>query len=135
MGAATMPNRRRIPRLHFLPVAILAAVMGLAYLLGDPQRTSSPSFAYAKSVAPMHVWGVVFLVGAVAVGSAALLRDGTALAFALFVGGCIFAWWASCFLVSALSDPAASLTGWAIHGFIAFTLYRAALEVRLRGIT
>src|SRR5689334_4135918 len=89
-----MPNRRRIPRLHFLPVAILAAVMGLAYLLGDPQRTASPSFAYAKSIAPMHVWGVVFLVGAVAVGSAAFLRDGAALALALFVGGSMFAWWA-----------------------------------------
>jgi hypothetical protein len=79
----------------------------------------------------MHVWGVVFLAGAVAVGLALASRSSRLLAASLYVGGVIFTWWACCFAVAAFQDPLASLTGWAVHGFIAATMFLAALEARI----
>lgn len=118
------------PRTTLVPFPALAAVMGLAYLLGDPGRTSSQSFVAAKSVATMPTWGLVFLAGAITL-MATLLVHGhrQVLAASLFIGGALYSWWAACFAMSALHDPAASATAWAIHGFISASHYLAAWAV------
>lgn len=103
-------------RFLLAPFPALAAWIGLAYTLGDPRRTASPSFAAAQSIAPMHVWGAMFLLGSVVLTFALLLDDKKLLSKALFAGGFIFTWWAALFGYSAATDPNASLTGPAIHG-------------------
>lgn len=119
------------PRIVLTPFPALAAVMGMAYLIGDPSRTSSQSFVAAKSVAAMPTWGLVFLAGAISLSCALLLSKGhrQTLAVGLFIGGVIYSWWAACFAMSALHDPAASATAWAIHGFISASHYLAAWAV------
>ncbi|MDN4173909.1 hypothetical protein QWY28_13190 [Nocardioides sp. SOB77] len=107
----------------------LASVMGLAYLTGDPARTASQSFAAARQVAPMTTWGLLFLTGALVLAAALLAGHRHALAWALFIGGGIYSWWAICFAASALHDPTASATAWAIHGFISASHYLAAWAV------
>lgn len=98
------------------PFPALAGWMGAAYIFGDPVRTSSPSFDAAQAIAPMHVWGLVFLTGAAVMTLALVLNNKDLLARALFVGGFIFTWWACLFGYTAATDPKASLTGPAIHG-------------------
>lgn len=102
------------------PFPALAAWIGLAYLLGDPRRTASPSFAVAQHIAPMHVWGLMFLLGGVVLTLAILIDDKQLLSRALFAGGFIFTWWACLFGYAAATDPKASLTGPAIHGTLGF---------------
>ena len=118
-------------RFAALPLPVLAAIMGLAYLLGDPARTSGPSFNAAQSVASMHAWGWMFLAGAVAM-LVALATRSPRLIFATFlVGGVTYTWWASLFALAALSYDGASATGWAIHGVVAFGHFLTAWRVRV----
>lgn len=112
-------------RLRLLPFPALAAIMGLGYLFGDPVRTAPASFNAAKSLAPMEVWGVVFLLGTAAL-LAAIALGNRLTALALYVGGTIYTWWAVGLAVSALTDPAASANAWAAYGFIAAVHYSAA---------
>jgi hypothetical protein len=116
-----------MPRPLLLPYPALALVMGLAYLLGDPERTATPSFAPAKAVAPMHVWGVLFLTGFVVLMIG--LTNARLMAIALWIGGTMYVWWGACFALAALTDPRASATGWAVHGVVAAAHYTAAWRV------
>jgi hypothetical protein len=109
-----------MPRPLLLPYPALALVMGLAYLLGDPERTNTPSFAPAKAVAPMHVWGLLFLAGFVVLMIG--LTNARLMAIALWIGGTMYVWWGACFALAAL-------TGWAIHGVVAAAHYTAAWRV------
>lgn len=129
----------RLQRLLLVPFPALALWLGLGYLLGDDRRYASTSFLAAKRLAglvvddhPMQVWGVVFLAGAgtLAWGLARGVRR--QLATALFIGGCIYAFWAWLLLWSALSDPAASPNGPARDGFIASVHFVAAWWVWVR---
>jgi hypothetical protein len=113
-------------RFLLAPFPALAVWIGLAYLLGDPQRTESPSFAAAKLLAPMHVWGVLFLFGGVVLTLAMLVDDKRLLSWALFAGGFIFTWWAVMFGYAAATDPRASLTGPAIHGTLGLLQFSAS---------
>lgn len=136
-----------MPRLLLIPIPLLAAVIGWAYTWGDPLRTLSPSFDVGRWLAhelfpwvdPMHVWGVMFLAGAAALGGALATYRADWFVNALFVGGFMYTWWASMFLISLVSEtvngqpPRASLTGWAIHGFIAYVHYVACYRVRVSG--
>lgn len=116
-------------RLVLTPSPILASVMGLAYLLGEPARTSSKSFSAAKALADMQLWGAMFFIGAVVLTITLLAGHRSALGLALFAGGIMYSWWALCFVTAALSDPGASATAWAIHGFISAVHYLAAWAV------
>lgn len=98
------------------PFPILAGWMGCAYVFGDPIRTSSPSFAAAKTLWSMQTWGLIFLAGAAVMALCLILDDKQWLSRSLFVGGFIFTWWAALFGYTAYTDPKASLTGPAIHG-------------------
>lgn len=119
-------------RVLYAPFVLLAFVMSMAYLFGDADRTATKSFHAAQSVAPMRVWGIVFLLGAFAITLAILWGSFHVISVTLFVGGMVYSWWAILFLVSAFNDPKASLTGWAIHGFISCMYYFAAWKTRVQ---
>lgn len=109
----------RVPKPVLMTGPALAGVMGLAYSLGDPSRTQSSSFDAAKDVAPMHVWGIFFLVGCFVMGMAIAVDNYRLLAIAMWVGGAMYVWWASCFGLQAMTDPDASLVAWALYAIIA----------------
>jgi hypothetical protein len=117
---------RHTPRSVLYTGPALAGVMGLSYLFGSAPRTASTSFNAAKAVAPMHVWGVVFLVGCVTMTIGLISRNQRALAVAYFIGGVMYAWWGSCFLLQALTDPHASFVAWALYAIVSMTHFVVA---------
>lgn len=125
-------HQPRLRRPFLAPFPTLAAIMALSYLLGDESRTSSPSFDPAKAIAPMHVWGVVFLVGVAVLAAALIAGNPRTVATGLFAGGAIYTWWSACFALAALVDPQASLTGWAVYATIAYAHYYAAWRIWTR---
>lgn len=112
-----------------VPFPALAAIMGWAYILGSPVRTQTPSFVAARSIVPLQDWGLLFLVGAAVLTLGLVLSD-VLLSWALIVGGGIYTWWAVLFAASALTDEKASLTGWAVHGTVAWWHFVAAWWIR-----
>lgn len=109
----------RVPKPVLMTGPALAGVMGVAYSFGDASRTQSSSFDAAKDVAPMHVWGIFFLVGCFVTATAIAIDNYTLLAVAMWIGGAMYAWWASCFALQAMTDPDASLVAWALYAVIA----------------
>ena len=108
-----------------VPFVVLAGWIGLGYVLGDPVRTSTPSFESARELAPIPVWGAMFLIGAATLVVSMFLSD-FLMRCALFVGGVIYSWWAALFAITALQDDKASLNAPAIYAFLAFCHYIAA---------
>lgn len=123
--AWTRPHRE-LPAAYFLPNAVLAGIIGASYVFGSPQRTATSSFMFAKTIAPVPVWGLVFLAGAVAVSAAIAARSPRLIAASLWIGGAICCWWSVCFAISALRYPDASLVGWALYGYVASVMWMSA---------
>ncbi|HET6909050.1 MAG TPA: hypothetical protein VFH54_06910 [Mycobacteriales bacterium] len=119
-------------RAQLLPFPGLALVIGLAYILGDQRRTAAPSFLVAKSLAPMWVWGALFVLGATVMYAALATHSPRLMATALLIGGGIFAWWSVLLFSAGVTDPRGSLNAWAAYGFIAFGHYYAAHRIRVR---
>lgn len=109
-----------------IPFIFLAGWLGCTYMFGDPIRTSTPSFAAAKSIAPIEHWGVMFLIGAVVLTAAMFLHSHHVPQWALIIGGAIYTWWAFLFLFTVLRDERASLNAPALYGFIAAIHFLAA---------
>lgn len=116
-------------RLLLIPYPVLAAVTGLAYMFGARARTPSHSFDVARSIAPLQTWGLLFAAGAVVLSVALIVDNRRLTANALFIGGAIYTWWASLFAIATVTEPTASLVGWAVWGFVAFAHYVAAWRV------
>lgn len=120
----------RPPRRAFLaPFPVLAAVMGLGYLVGDEGRTAAHTFRIVKYLLPMDAWGSIFLLGAVALTAALISNRRGAITAALFFGAVTYTWWSLALLITTLVDPGASANAWAAYGFIAFTHYYATWRV------
>lgn len=119
-------------RVAALPTVVLAGWIGTAYLVGDPERTATPSFRAAQTLAPMQWWGLIFLAGAAAMTVTALTRLERALAVAFFIGGAIYSWWGSLFAVSIASDPRASLVAPVLYLFIGFVHFAGAWRIYVR---
>lgn len=118
-----------VRRLWYLPFPLLAGVVGTAYTFGDPVRYTSATFDPATALAPMPVWGLVFLMGAAVLTLTLALGQPSWLVAALIVGGGIYTFWATCYLVAAVTEPTASLAGWAKELCLALTHYYAAYRV------
>lgn len=112
---------RHTPRSVLYTGPVLAGIMGAAYLFGGNVRTDTPSFQAARAVAPMHDWGVVFLLGCVVLTVGLIVRNQRVLAGAYFIGGAMYTWWSALFAVQALTDKHASLVAWALYGIVAMT--------------
>lgn len=130
-----MPLRQRRTRIILAPYPLLALVFGLGYILASPQRLASPSLAFAKTLAPMWAWGVLFLVGAAALTGAAIANSPRIFARALQIGGGIYTWWAACLLIAAFTQSGASLNAWAAYAFIAGSHFTLAWLLSTRTIT
>lgn len=115
-----------------LPSAALAGWVACAYLFGDPIRTNTPSFRVAQDLASMDAWGIVFAIGAVALVVSALIGKPALIASALFVGGAIYSWWASLFLVTLLLDDRASIVAPATWYFVAFSHFAGGWRMYTR---
>lgn len=109
-----------------IPFIVLAGWIGCSYVAGDPVRTATPSFASARELAPMHLWGVMFIIGAATLVVAMFVRDDRIARWALVVGGVIYTWWGLLFLLTVLRDERASLNGPVLYGFVAFVHFLAA---------
>lgn len=124
-------------RRWLVPFPLLAGWIGCSYIFGDPARTATPSFEVPRSLAAqvgaaMPLWGALFVVGALVMVTAMGTSTDEMMYLSLTIGGFVYAWWSSLFLASALTDPHASLTGWAIHGFIAYAHFATAHFIKLR---
>lgn len=121
-----------VPRMLVLPYIGLALWLGLGYIHGDPRRTATPSMEAPKELArtvlpglrePMNFWGIVFLIGAVALAAGALLpehyRRHEVLMVLLFVGGLMYCFWGAVFAWGALADSRASVNGPGVYWFAA----------------
>lgn len=109
-----------------IPFIALAGWIGCGYVLGAPVRTSTPSFAAARDLAPMPAWGAMFLLGAAALTVAAFVRDDRVPRWSLAIGAVIYAWWGLLFLLTVVRDERASLNAPALYAFIAFIHVLAA---------
>lgn len=98
---------------------VLAGYIGLCFVLGDPRRTATSTFAYAKQLMTIPHWGLLFVLGALCMAIAIVLRDARALAVTFFIGGGMYAWWSACFFLSALDDKRASLVAGALWSLAA----------------
>lgn len=138
-----MQIRGAMPTWALIPFATSPSYIGLWYLLGAPQRFSSPTFGAAKSLAPMQVWGLILVsVGAWIWAEIWLHRDAAhdqhghlstprtlVLAFGLIFGCAFASWWGVVGTVQALRDPAATPTGIGWLSLVAFAYLLAALRV------
>jgi len=114
-------------RIVLAPFPLFALYLGACYLLGDARRYASPGYAAARRLGrvlvehgdPMNAWGIVFALGALALGTALWFGDNMLLAGAMFVGGLVYCFWACLFAMSAIGDPAAPANGPGVYGFIA----------------
>lgn len=111
-----------------LPSGILAGWIGCAYILGDPVRTSTPSFGIARGIAPLSAWGWLFLAGAAVLLVASLLLGRLRIVAyaALLIGGAIYSWWASLFLVTLAVDDRASIVAPGVYYFVGFSHFAGA---------
>lgn len=104
-----------------LGIGLAAAVLlplatGLTLLMADEQRYTPPTFDVAKRLTaglpwlqPMQWWGVIMLVGVVAMSVGTLLGHLEGLRLALVFGVGFWAFWAGQYLVAVLQSPGASL--------------------------
>lgn len=111
----------------------LSTVMGCAYVFGSPVRTDTPSFAAAKSLAPMHVWGWLFLFGAFILPVTWGMGSRSLVVMALIVSGLIYTWWGAMFGQQALTNPLASLSAWAVFLVIGAWHFIVAYRLGTRG--
>lgn len=116
-------------RVWYLPFPLLAGVVGAAYAFGDPARYVSATFTPARELAPIQLWGLVFLLGAAALVATLALNQPAWVVAALIVGGGMYTFWALTYAFAALTEPTASLAGWAKELCLALAHYYAAYRV------
>lgn len=86
-------------------------VLGVIFLIQDPERTSAPSFAAAKMVLPMKGWALVFIALALVEVAALLWHHRRLYVYALTVGAGIAAFWMALAVASAAFSTLASFSG------------------------
>lgn len=101
------PLARSIPLGFFL--ALLNIGLGWVLIVGDPTRTSAPSFQVARELLPIQVWGLLFLLGGIICAVAD--RVGRMGAIGVAIGAGVHAFWASALWQAVASDNGAALTG------------------------
>lgn len=110
----------------------LAAInlgLGLSLLTAGPLRTSAVSFDPIKAVAPIHWWGLLFIVTGVAALAAQVGERFRAMTAAHFTAGAVCMFWAAAF-AAGLSNPAASATG--IWAYLALGVSHVTVAVTAR---
>lgn len=91
--------------------------LGLVLVLGGPLRTSNAAFDTARAVAPIHVWGAGFLLCGLL--SWAVINKPHAGQWLLVLGGSLYTFWGTAFILSALHSATAGLTGIVVYLWLA----------------
>lgn len=101
--------------------------LGLALILGAPERTSGQTYAVAMEVMPAMNWGLVFLLcGIICFAGVHLGRLG---AIAVSVGAGLHTFWCLALITSAVSDKHAGLTGCVVYAWTATLHLLAGLRL------
>lgn len=104
---------------------VFFVLVAAGYILGDPARTSSPSFDYVRGIQPIHVWGFLFLAVGLLEVLAWIRRSRQSMLFALCGGFAVSLMWTLGFALSLLSwhhgpvlTPDVSLNAPSLWGFV-----------------
>lgn len=123
MGRQYVSNVRRYP--PDMPLAGMDIAIGLLHLLQRPSRSSSPSFAVARGVAPLWVWGTLYLILGLALliailGSRTPVLRLHCTTLVRILGPALFVMWALMYAMSAVNDDRASYLGVAPYLYLAY---------------
>lgn len=105
---------------------VFSGLVGLSYFLGDPDRTASPSFDFAREIMPIRAWGLVFLALTATKVFALITHNRRVMIVALCAALGAYITWTLFFLASLLDfgigfpwlAPAASITAVWLWGFV-----------------
>lgn len=124
------PRRRRA----LLVWAIGDSALGLALVIGGPRRVSAPAFDPAKTIMPMHAWGIIALAIAACwlliVLRAPRLRwplAGYLIGFPALLLASWHAFFCTCF-VFAITNPQAAFTGIPVYAAVAANHFLFAVD-------
>lgn len=90
-------------RVMLVVYPVFASLVGLSYLLGSPERTSSPSFDVVRNIMPMTHWGAVFLGLAALMVGALITHRRDRMVLALKLSRAAYSIWAAGFAASLLN--------------------------------
>lgn len=96
---------------------IFTIVIGLIYMFQPEARSSSPAFEYARHIAPVRVWGMVFVAIGVWKVVALLRRNAFDYSLAMCAAAGLYFMWAVFFLASSFADDTVSFAAplWPIY--------------------
>lgn len=124
------------PSRIMLPGYILHALwFGLVVYIIDPQdRTDrSPGLEFARLLAPMWVWGLMFCALAVIVAVAWRSQRELLLRWALLAYGAVMTWWAFVYAAAVYLNPNASVGGPSWPLFVAAACAASERSIRNQG--
>lgn len=97
---------------------LLALGVALAYIFGDPSRTSTPSFDVARDVMTIKSFGFIFLFVAVLEIAGMVLKTELFYVVGLAIGLGVCFGWAGLFIGSIIFTDSASLVSPMLWGFV-----------------
>lgn len=128
-------DKRVVFRPLIIPYVIATAWIGFGYMLGDPQRTLTPSFDQARQITDISTWGWLFLIGALCLALTMWIPDSLYLRMSLFVGGVIHSWWGFLFFINIFNSHHSSLNAPICYWFLAYSFFIAAALTRRPDMT
>lgn len=99
---------------------IMYAILGLLFILQDPERTSGIAFQPARAMWSITTWGVLFLVIATIEGVALVIHKRNTYLIGLVLGAGMAAFWGFLLVSAGIKSPEVSFTSavWVI-GWVA----------------
>lgn len=109
------------------PLALMDLLIGVLFVVA-PGRTRSPSYAVAKSICPMDVWGLGFIIIGLSLLASMIWGWDWAEGIVRVFGPVLFVMWAVLYLLAALDDSKAGLVGVFTFPFLAFRHFFAPVR-------
>ena len=100
---------------------LLFGYIGAIFTYQAAERTDAPVYDVARSIMPIHMWGLLFVVVAIVDLVAILTQERVAFVLGLAFGAAVAAFWAVALGAPAFSDPHVSYTAgaWQALGAVA----------------
>lgn len=100
--------------------ALLAFGVGCYFCAAPDSAFVSPAYKAAKDIAPIQVWGALFILKGVA-ASFAMTKSWRAQSLVLTIGGPLYLFWAVVFLLSAITNHWIGTLGAWLCSYVAFS--------------